>query len=63
MSHYLKEWDTGDIFGPASEEDVKAYQDALLAGKPFIQRGYHGFTLKMVVISQAEKERLTRVPG
>ncbi len=49
MTFYLYEYDTGDKFGVASEENQKAYTEALQAGKSFINYPYHGYSLRMVV--------------
>ncbi len=49
MSYQLYEFDNGKQFGPASDEDAAAYTKALQEGKQYITRGYHGYTLKMVV--------------
>ncbi len=52
-SYNLYEWPSGRKFGPASEENLKAFTEALQAGKRFISYPYHGYTLSMTV----EKER------
>ncbi len=48
-SRWLYEYDTGNRFGPASEEETQQYKLAVAAGKAFFLRGYHGYHLKMVV--------------
>lgn len=50
---FLVEWDTGNTFGPASDEHSKLYQSALQNGKRYFEYPYHGYTLKMIVETQA----------
>ena len=50
MSEYrLFEYDNGKEFGLASDEAQAEYTKALQEGRCYILRGYHGYTLKMVV--------------
>ncbi len=49
MSYYLYQYDTGDKFAPASQENMDAYTKALQEGKTYITVGYHGYSLKMTV--------------
>ncbi len=47
--YYLYEYDRGIKYGPASEEDCAAYTKTLQEGKTFINKGHHGFSLRMIV--------------
>lgn len=49
MKKFLVEYDRNAIFGPASEESVAKYAEALKNGKPFFMYPYHGYELRMVV--------------
>ncbi len=49
MTYFLYEYDTGNKFGVASEENQRAYTEALQNGKCFISYPYHGYSLRMVV--------------
>lgn len=49
MTYHLFQYDNGEHFGVASDEDITAYTKALQEGRPFITRGYHGYNLKMTV--------------
>lgn len=49
---WLVEYDTGDKFGPASEENISAYKKATENGKGFFRYGYHGYELRMIVVSE-----------
>jgi hypothetical protein len=45
----LYEYDTGERFGPASDEAVQRFKAALETGRPFFLYPYFGYTLRMVV--------------
>ncbi len=49
VTFYLYEYDTGEKFGVASEENQRQYTEALQSGKSFITYPYHGYSLRMVV--------------
>lgn len=60
MSEYrLYEYDNNKEFGLASDEAVAEYQKALQEGRSYILRGYHGYSLKMVVrrVRSVEEEK------
>lgn len=40
--------------GPASEEELKAYQEALSSGKTFFLRGYHGYNMRCKVLLETD---------
>lgn len=48
MKRWLFEFDTGNRFGPCSEEHWKEFQKSLERGSPFFLYPYHGYALKMV---------------
>ena len=52
-SYFLYEWDTGHRGPPASEEDCRAYTQALQSGNQWIEKGWHGKTMKYIVSKAA----------
>jgi hypothetical protein len=49
MTYYLVEYDTGNRFGPASDELVKEWKTAISRGTDFFLYPYFGYHLKMTV--------------
>lgn len=54
----LKEYMTGQDLGAASDEEAERFSRAVKSGNPYITRGYHGYTIKAVVVEE-EKPRGT----
>ncbi len=59
----LYEYDRNVEYGPASEEDAKAYTEALQAGKPFITKGHFGFEMRFTVRSVRTPEEERKLYG
>lgn len=55
MSYHLIEYESDREISLASLEEVEAYKKALEAGKRYITRGYHGYSLKAVVVERDNK--------
>lgn len=51
----LYEFDTGNRFGPASEEAQDRYQRCLSQGKQFFMYPYHGYEIRMIVREDSPK--------
>ena len=55
MKYHLIEYESDREISAASLEEVKAYREAVESGKGFISRGYHGYSLKAVVVEHDHK--------
>lgn len=49
MGNLLVEWDTGDVFGPASKEAEEKYEAAVKSGCPYFLYPFFGYQLKMTI--------------